>query len=190
MMVFKRKQVVILSLVLLIIVAGYLQYTYNQSSNSTADKESVKTGEAVYVDNNESAAGAEKDDKSEKSLKASKEAEDFFAQAKLDKEMSRSKDTDSLKEISEDPNATNEAKDKAYEQRMKIVASSEKEMRIETLIKEKGFGDVIVLLGDDDSLDIIVKAPTLTTQHVAQITDAASRQAQIPISNIHVKNIF
>ena len=49
MMVFKRKQIVILALILMIVVAGYLQYSYRQGSTS-ANTEG-KLGEAVYVDN-------------------------------------------------------------------------------------------------------------------------------------------
>lgn len=38
MMVFKRKQIIILALILLIVVAGYLQYSYRQG-NTSADSE-------------------------------------------------------------------------------------------------------------------------------------------------------
>ncbi len=51
MMVFKRKQIVVLSLVLMIVVAGYLQYSYKKSSISVNSKDNEKLGEAVYVEN-------------------------------------------------------------------------------------------------------------------------------------------
>ena len=69
MMVLKRKQVVVLSLILMIIVAGVLQYSYNKSSTSVnewddisvdnsyediaieeTEEDDVRLGEAVYVD--------------------------------------------------------------------------------------------------------------------------------------------
>ena len=60
---------------------------------------------------------------------------------------------------------------------MQIIENSEKEMRIETLIKEKGYKDVVVLFGSDGSVDVVVKAPSLTSVQVAQIADIASRHA-------------
>lgn len=198
-MVFKRKQIVILSLVLMIVVAGYLQYSYKKSSISVSGKDAGKLGEAVYVDSTDSSTGAQKDLKDSKDAKASKpataataskQASDFFAQAKLDREITTGKDRESLKVITDDKNASKEVRSKAYDQMMKIVNNSEKEVRIETLIKEKGFNDVVALMADDGSIDIVVKTPGLTSVQTAQITDIVARQANVPISNIHVKNMF
>lgn len=193
MMVFKRKQIVVLALVLMIVVAGYLQYSYKKSSISASDSEKGRLGEAVYVDNNDVAQDKQdfkKDDKAPKDKAASKQASDFFAQAKLDRETVRGKDTDALKAITQDENADKEVKAKAYEQMMKIVENSQKEMRIETLVKKIGFEEVVALFGDDGSLDIVVKSPSLTSAQTAQIADIASRQAKIDIRQIHVKNIY
>jgi len=190
MMVFKRKQIVVLSLVLMIVVAGYLQYSYKKSGESlNAGNSSDKPGEAVYVDtsvvseeNMTDAVSQEKE--------ASKQANDFFTQSKLEKEITRSKDEDALKEITKDVNANAEAKSKAYDQMMGIVSNNEKEMRIEILIKQRGYSDALVLLGEDESMDITIKSPTLNSQQVAQVVDIASRQANVNIKNIKVKNIY
>jgi len=185
MMVFKRKQVVVLSLVLMIVIAGYLQYSYKKSGSSVAiDKDNSKIGEAVYVGNNSSVS------ENSNAAQASKQANNFFSSAALDKEMTRSKDTDALKEITLDKNATAVAKSKAYNQMMNIISNSEKEMSIENLIKGRGFNDVLVLFGEDNSMDIYIKTQSLTEQQVAQISDIASRQAKVEITSIHVKNIF
>jgi len=168
MMVFKRKQIVVLSLVLMIVVAGYLQYSYK------------KSGTAV----------TQGSDKAAKTVSASKQANDFFAQARLDREVTRGKDTDALKSISNDPNAPKEAKTKAYDKAIRISENSQKEMRIENLVKEKGFNDVVVLFGDDGSIDIVVKSPSLTSAQTAQIADIVMRQANVPMSKIHIKSLF
>lgn len=204
MMVFKRKQIVVLSLVLMIVVAGYLQYSYKKSSVTVGGNDNSKIGEAVYVESNDPTAKDQKDQKDQKdktnqnkkdtkasSISASKQANDFFAQAKLDKEVTRSKEEDSLKAITEDTKVTKEAKAKAYDQMVKMIGNSEKEMKVETLVKKMGFSDVVALFGDDGSLDIVVKSQTLTSSQVAQITDIASRQANVSdLDKIHIKNIF
>ncbi len=190
MMVFKRKQIVVLSLVLMIVVAGYLQYTYKNSS-STASKDTGNQGEAVYVGNDDVTDNNKTQDKT-KDKKASKFANDYFAQAKLDRDMSRSKSRDTFKSITEDQNATKEEKAEAYDEMMRLSKNAEKEMRMETLIKREGYSDVLVLLGDDGSVDIEFKSPTMTSQQVAKITDIVIRQADLNISpsELHIKNIF
>jgi len=191
MTVFKRKQVVALALVLLIIVAGYLQYSYKKSSTASADKDAGKIGEAVYVENSDSedpdfVALDEEGD----AATASKEANDLFAEAKLNRDMTRSKRESALKEIIEDENASQESRDEANKKMIEMVERTDCEVRIETLIKNKGFEDALAVFADDGTLDICVKAPTLTASDVAKIADIASRQANIEISDITVKNIY
>lgn len=182
MMVFRRKQIVVLSLVIMVVVAGYLQYTYKQSSDSMAGG-NEDAGTAVFVDNPDDGkqAGDAKD--------AGKitDPEDFFVQARIDRETSRSKDTALLEEITKDESASQESKDNANAQMIKLVETSQQETRIETLIKKEGFEDVLVLFGDDGSIDIVVKANELKSNDVAKIADVASRQANVPMTSIFVR---
>ncbi len=202
MLVFKRKQIVILALVLLIVVAGYLQYTYKQGSTST-DLAGGKLGEAVYVDNeidnlelvensdDEGIAlesGADIVDSTD--ISASKEANDFFAQAKMDRDQSRSKSTETLKSITEDKSVTKETVSKAYEDMITLTDNADREMRIETLVSKMGFSDCVALFADDGSVDVVVKTPTLTNAQVAQIADIVSRQADLAIEDIHIKKLY
>ena len=215
MMVLKRKQIVVLSLILMIVVAGYLQYSYNNSGSSGNDSDDISVsqfdeeteslGEAWYVDNTtDPQAGnkeEKKDEKSEnsdkkenkqdnKALQASKEANEFFAQAKMDKDVRRAKDKEELEKITNDANATEEQRTQAYERMLKLLENSDKEMRIEALIKNKGFSDVVVFFGDDGSVDVVVKAPSISSVEVAQIAEITSRQAGVDISDVHVSNKF
>jgi len=181
---FRRKQIVVLSLVLMIVVAGYLQYSYKSSSTSAEKGRTGEMGEAVYVDSTII------EDSETYDVPVSQDAEEFFAQAKLDKEITLSRDTDMLKQITEDVNASDEIKAEAYEKMMKLIDRSQIESRIETLIRERGFKDAIALMGEEGSIDIIVKTPSLTSAETAQIADIVSRHANIDIENIKIKNIY
>ena len=204
-MVFKRKQIVVLSLVMMIVIAGYLQYSYKKSSISVSemvDNDSPRLGEAVYVDNfgefdSETAEKNEDSDKKEnkkeenkKTVQASKMANDFFAQAKIDRDVTRGKNKDELQNITKDPESSKELKSQASEKMLDIIENSEKEMAIETLIKEKGFSDVVVFIAEDKSLDIVVKAQSLTDVEATQIADIAARQANVAIADVYVRPIF
>lgn len=195
MMVFKRKQIVILALVLMIVVAGYLQYSYRQGSTS-ADING-KLGEAVYVDNeidNEGFAGADSDTEdivnAQKNVSASKMANDYFVQEKMEKEQSRSKSSEALKAITEDINASIETKEAAYEKMMAITEKADKEMRIEALINKMGFEESFVLFADNGSVDVVIKTPSLSTSQTAQITDIVTRQGDVKVEDIHIKPLF
>ncbi len=183
MRILKRKQIVVLSLVIMILAAGYLQYTYRASSISISDRENGQLGGAVYVEDDGAVINQD-------TVPASKEANDFFVQAKLEKEVTRGKDTEALKALSEGESAGTEMITQANEKMITIIDNSQKEMRIETMIKDKGFADSVVLFGDDGSVDVIVKSPTLTQAHVAQITDLVTRQANLPIDKIYISNKY
>ena len=189
----KRKQIIVLSLVLMLLVAGYLQYSYNKSSRYSED-DSAQIGDAVYVDNqdasgkdnvNTAAAGDE-----EKTATASKEANNFFAQAKMDRDVTRDKDIETMKGVYEDDMASKDVKSKAYGKMMKIVETSQKEANIETLIKEKGFNDAIALFSDDGSVDVVVKAPAISKADQAKIVDIVTRQGNVPFDKIIIKSMF
>lgn len=191
MMVFKRKQIVILALILMIVVAGYLQYSYRQGSES-ADA-GGKLGEAVYVDNeiyNEGLDDLESGHAENTNVSASKMADDYFVQSKMDKEQGRSKSSETLKAIAEDINAGEDIRNEAHNKIMAMTANSEKEMRIETLINKMGFDDSFVLFADNGSIDIIIKTPALSTSQAAQITDIVTRQGNVDIEDIHIKTLY
>jgi stage III sporulation protein AH len=195
MMVFKRKQIVILALVLVIVIAGYLQYSYRQGSTAT-DVEG-RLGEAVYVDNeiyNEGIEGSElslaEDTDGQNNITASKIANDFFVQARMDREQVRSKSNESLKAITEDINASEEIKAEAHQKMIMLTENSEKEMRIETLINKMGFEDTFILFADDGTVDIVVKTPSLSASQTAQITDIVIRQGNADVEDICIKPLF
>jgi len=196
MMILKRKQIVILALILLIVVAGYLQYSYRQG-NTSADSEG-KLGEALYVDNeiiNEGMGGSDSDLADEGfgdqvNVTASKMANDYFIQAKLDKEQSRSEAADSLKAIAEDASVSPEIREEAHSKMIALAETAEKESRIEILINKMGFEDSFILFADNGSVDIIVKTPSLTSSQAAQITDIVMRQADVDVEDIHISTMF
>lgn len=187
MMVFRRKQIVVLSLILMIVIAGYLQYSYKKSGYSGDMANKGKNGEAVYVDGESNLTAQNANGES---VTASKEANEYFTQSKLEKQISRSKNMEKLEQITKDEQASEDIKAKAYEQLMNILALNEIEMRIQNLIIGKGYEDALVLFGEDDSIDVVVKAPELTDADVAQISDIVARQANVDYTSIHVRKVY
>lgn len=180
----KRKQIIVLSLVLMLVIAGYLQYSYNKSSQFS-EEDSAQIGDAVFVDNLEVTASD-----AEKTVTASKDVNNYFAQTKMDRDVVRGKDIETMKSISDDQLASKEARAKAQDEMMKMVDTTQKEINIENLIKGKGFSDAIALFADDGSIDIIVKAPAISMSDAAKIADIAIRQGNVTFDKVVIKKMF
>ena len=190
---FNKKQVIALSLVLVVVVAGYLQYSYRDAGASVSSNTSGgKIGEAVYVNGTDVNESLSLPDgiATQGQTSTTGQSDDFFANVKLDREVLRAKDREALSEIANDVNASADIRANAYEEMMKIIKDGERETKIETLLKEKGYSKVAVIFGDDGSVDVVVKAPNLTQNQVMQIADIAARQAGVSVDKIHVKNIY
>ncbi len=184
-MVFKKRQIVVLALILVIVVAGYMQYTYKKSSSASAQRNENNIGDAVFVDSKSDPSDKENTTGTGGTVNA---GSDFFARAKLERQTGRSLSMDTLEKITEDENANDAVKAEAYDKMIKLVDITEKENKIEMLIKEKGYTDVVVVFGENGSMDIVVRAPGLTSAETAQIADIASRQGNVDISGIHIRN--
>ena len=60
-------------------------------------------------------------------------------------------------------------------------------MIAENLIQTKGFEDCVILV-NDKSINIIVKAEELKPEEIAQIQNIASRELKAEIEDIHISN--
>jgi len=186
-----KKQILVIALVLVIITAGVLQYTYGRSGFSSRKDGEERLGEAVYVDNvnggtaetgNDMAAGSD-------NIPAKSEADDFFVQAKLDRETIRSRQKEELQEITELKDAPKESVAKAHEEYLALIKRSEIEATIESLIRQRGFEDVVAILGTNGSVDLIVKADNLSQDQTAQISDIVVRHTGVGMDAIHIRNM-
>lgn len=191
----KRKQIVVLGLVLVIISVGILQYNYNSSGESAkldlaldqgTDLEDIP-GAAVYVENSDAAVIDE-------AVAQAEQAVGFFAEARMERDKARSRQKDELKVLAQAADGTVATSAgmnslEAQEQLLAIIRRAEAESTVETLVKQKGFEDALAYMSDTDNVDIIVKASSLTSQDVAQISDIVVRHADVTMDRITVKNV-
>lgn len=181
----QRKQIVVLSLVLMLVIAGYLQISYN---SQFAVEDPAQSGDAVYVDNQENTSDEVAQNAT--AVTASKETNNFFAQTKMDRENARDEDIETIKSITNDELASKEAKEKAQQKMLEIVEINQKEANIESLIKGKGFSDAIAMFADDGSVDVLVKAPAISKADVAKIADIVVRQGNVPYDKVVIKAMY
>ena len=194
----KRKQIIVLGLVLVIISVGILQYNYGGMGESSkvdgfddlaltegTDLEGI--GAAVYVNNDtKNAANA--------AIAQAQQTSGFFAEERLERDKARSKQKAELKELAQTKDGTVSASSslasaQAQEELVAVIKRSETESTIETLVKQRSFEDALVYMSDTGHVDVIVKASSLSAQEVAQISDIVIRHADVTMEYITVKNV-
>lgn len=194
----KRKQIIVLGLVLVIISVGILQYNYGGMGESSkvdglddlaltegTDLEGI--GSAVYVNNDAKNAASD-------AITKAQQSSGFFAEERLERDKARSKQKEELKALAQAADGTVSASStlssaQAQEQLVAVIKRSETESTIETLVKQRNFEDALVYMSDTGHVDVIVKASSLSAQEVAQISDIVIRHADVSMEYITVKNV-
>ena len=193
--IFKKNQFIVTFLAVLIAVAGYLNYANNFDKKSAAKKVSKSTYDSVYEkdklingkDDIES-LDTEEDETVEPGsavLANGSTFSSYMAQAKLNKEQTRSKNKETLLEVINNDVATEKEKKKAVKSMVKLTENNEIENTIETLLKAKGFSDVVVTINDNQA-DVVISQAEIGDDKRAQIEDVIKRKTDIEVKNITI----
>ena len=217
MKILKRNQLIVLVVSLMLITAGYLNFTTNQENVATstiAERTDTAIGDAEFVstvphnennveenaivENNENAISNGMSNEQENLVETnateqkqeeSKKSENdyYFITSKLDRNTMYSETLETYQEMYNNANATAEQKQEALKKINSINNTKNAIMIAENLIKNKGFQDLIIFI-NGDSISIIVKAKELKEEQIAQIQNIISRELKGEIENIHISN--
>jgi stage III sporulation protein AH len=161
------------------------------ADNSDEDAASEEVAKLDVTDTGEVVAGEEKTaDAKDKTADSSDEesapgeailvsttiASNYFANAKLEREQKRSISKETLKELVNNDKLSEAEKADAIAELLALTAKGEMENATETLLEAKGFSDAIVIMSEEGNIDVIINAPTVTEQEVAQVEDIVKRQ--------------
>lgn len=204
-MVFKKKEIIAASLVVLIGVAGYLNWSY-QDTIRVQDGESYietgkKLGEAQLVNADgevEETDGERAEETSgENTEEAQEEAEqtseaaggaDYFEQAKLNKESSRSKSLEILNKTAENESFDEEIRKKAGDKIIAVASNVQKETEIESIAQSKGYNEICVYV-DDTEADVMVRKDGFCDEDVVKLTAIVTEQLKISTQNVKIVEV-
>lgn len=167
------RSMVVIAAVLLIGLAVYLNYRWFYDPAS-----SLGYGDNNMEDNVDQSQSAGADTEGEN---------DYFAATALDRQQSRDEAIDVLKLVTENDEASEEARAEAAAKISKIAVDMQNEANIETLVKAKGFEDCVAVIADD-SVSVIVKADELMANQAAQILMIVYETTGISTENISIIN--
>lgn len=174
MKTFKRNAVVI-TVLLFVCVAAYLNWSYNKNADSEVIAE-VSPSETVSPSGDKDPADTPSDAGLFYDANASVNTE-YFDAARLNRQQARDSAAATLATVSNTDGATQDMIDTALEQISNIAADTMKEAELEDLIKAKGFADCVIYISAE-GVHVTVPAPQdgLPASAVAQITDIVTSQ--------------
>lgn len=192
--IFKKNQIIVTTLAVLIAVAGYLNYA---DKNQTAKEVNNNTYESIYseddlltgegdiesLDNEGESVESETEEPGAAVLTNGSTLSSFLVQARLDREQTRSKNKETLLEVINNESVSEDEKEKAVASMTQITERCELENTIETLLKAKGFSDIVVTLSDEQA-DVIISGREVEDSKRAQIEDVIKRKTGFGAENI------
>ena len=199
--IFKKNQIIVTLLAVLIAVAGYLNYAdknaklekTKEANNNTYDSiysndEIVSgTGDIESLDGEEDAESATTDMETSEPgaaiLTNGTNLSSYMVQARLNREQTRSKNKETLMSVINNDAVSDEEKKKAVKSMVKITNTVEMENTLETLLKAKGFEDIVITISDKQA-DVIISEEELDDTKRAQIEDVIKRKTGFTAENI------
>ena len=212
MKLLKKNQVIIYVIAVMLMVAGYLNYTTRtsdeavQASSSEINEtdqfanigdarlvsseavEENTTNETNTIQNQVAENTTNTINKTANNTLAqetSASTDDYFAKSKLERDTMYSQMLETYENVLNSSNALETQKQSATEEITKINNTKNSIMISENLLKTKGFENSVIFV-NDESISVIIGADELKEDEIAQIQNIISREMKADIENIHI----
>ena len=198
--IFKKNQMIIAALAIMIAAAGYLNYSgriFGEDHavlETTSDLASQELLDISEEDISSVSGDIESQDSEEGMVDGTPgeavltSGNAIVADAKVTREQVRAKNKETLLEIIDNDSLSEEQKTDAVNQMVLMTEIAEKEAAAETLLASKGFSETVVSISDD-MVDVVVNSTVLDDAERAQIEDIVARKTQIAPENIVITPI-
>lgn len=162
-MIFKRKQMILTTLVLMLGIAGYLNYRYDReyeteiASIENGDIKEPEIGETVMVS-------------TEADISSKDKNADSFEEERLKRDAAREKTKEELKDILSSDGISQQTRDETQRKLNNLTLFQEMEATAENLISAKGYKDSMVYIAED-SVTVTLKQKGISRSDTAKISD-------------------
>lgn len=211
----KKNQVVIFVIALMLVTAGYLNFTNQQNAkqnllptSSLADSEKMASiGDATLVSanqveenvttnkeqsntqvenaTNETITNNNINNENKITNSTMSESENYFTQSRLDRDNMYSQLLENYQKILETDKLEAEEKSNAQKEIKRINDEKNAIMISENLIKTKGFKDIIIFV-NNGNVSVIVAAEKLEENQISQIQNIITRELNVKVNKINV----
>ncbi len=209
---FQKNQIAITALAIMIAVAGYLNFTEQNTSKETegsvetidtmdisdgdslmkekADSSKV-TSENISTDTKKEAKGSNTESGSEtigSAVLTQAQVNEYVAGARMEREQTHSKTKEALNEIINSNSVEEDAKKEAVDKLTKLADIMERESATEQLLASKGFENAVVSIGDE-SVDVVLNYEELSSAQRAQIEDIVTRKTGYSVRQLVISKM-
>ena len=210
--ILKKNQIIISAIAIMLIAAGYMNYTNNtkdmlQTSALADSEEYAQLGDAKLVSANveENIQNAEVSNIESNTVQEtgninienatniettdtnSTVSDEYFTESRLEREKMYSQMLESYQKILENSQISETQKEISQNEIKNINDTKNAIMIAENLIKNKGFEDVVIFV-NGESISAIIKGKEITPEQIAQIQNIISRELSAEVDNIHISN--
>lgn len=207
-MILKKNQVIISVIAIMLIAAGYMNYTANnkQTLQTAALKDSEKYGDlgdatlvsANVIAENVEETGALVENTPEYTEVATENIvnetsapatsnDQYFTESRLEREKMYSQMLESYQKILNNSQISDTQKEISQSEIKKINDTKNAIMISENLLKNKGFEDLLIFV-NGDSISVVIKAKELSQEQIAQVQNIIVRELKADIENVHISN--
>ncbi len=209
--IFKKNQIIITALAIMIAAAGYFNYADKNIIKSTGvsvrDEESdeymdvsadfeneLALGESEEDTENEEVNSEENSEENAEDTVAEEESEEpgtavftssevFATDARLNREQVRAKNEEALMEIINNAEIPGEQKQNAIDEMVKLADNAEKEESVEMLLEAEGFKNTVVSISDGQ-VDVVADMKDISDTDRAKIEEVITRKTGCEPENI------
>ena len=210
MKLLKKNQVIIYTIAVLLMVAGYLNYSTNTgealeaSANEVANTANIGDARLVSTDpvdenaanelqntinvtntSNTNTTAENITNNTTTQTSSTVSTDDYFAKSKLERDTMYSQMLETYENVLNSDNSLETQKQSATEEITKINNTKNSIMVCENLLKTKGF-DSSVIFVNGDSISVIIGADELTQEEIAQVQNIISREMRVLIFKIYI----
>lgn len=188
-LIIGKRQIVLATLVLGLGIAIYLNWEFSNTEEPhklVSSVDSIKNyGEAEFVKRDYNQF---KEEETENVAAISTKSNEYFAQARLNRQKSRDESIEALKKMLDESGSDKQSRDKLIEEASALSKTIESEGKIENIIKAKGFSEVMVYL-QGEKVTVIIKTKGLKNSQVAQIKDVVITETDIDPEKISIVEV-
>lgn len=213
MKILKKNQLIILVISLMLMTAGYLNFTSqdvekenlaalgdatlvsgnaienevveNIIENNVTEEENISVTKNKEENNNENNNENNIEETNAVITNTEEETDNYFVQSKFERENMYSQILETYQEIYNNINSTAEQKSEAINKITEMNNEKNAIMIAENLVQAKGFED-IVIFSNSNSISVIIKAEKLEAEQIAQIQNIISRELSVGVELINI----
>ncbi|MDS1030085.1 SpoIIIAH-like family protein [Bacillota bacterium LX-D] len=181
MTIFTNKK--LLSSFLLILLAMVVLIGYHGSKNKSVN---TINGQNSIVNEEKNSVNTKTKLNSESDTSIKKSNEDFFVEYRLERDKNRSRQIELLMHtIVNNPNSGQKERAEAQKKILDLTSMSEQEIKLENLLKAKGYNEAALFI-QSKSVIVIVQGANFTDSDALKISDLVNRTIGYPFEQITI----